>query len=354
MLGLDARAARATWTVVAILGLVWALYEVRRTLLLFVVALLFAYLLLPVVDRVDQLLQRRLKNSRVPALAVVYTVLIVVLVWASASLGTAVSDEATTLAKQLPALLTTEQPPLDTLPESVRPYASRLFEWVHTQLTENVEDVVAYVSQAGIKAIGVVFSLLFVIIVPILSFFFLKDGHAILQLILTSMPDLSNRAFVRDIGVDMNVLLAQYMRALVLLGLITSFSYGLFFTLMGVPYGLLLATLAFPLEFIPMLGPLASTAIILLVAAFSGYSHVLWVIVFLAVYRMIQDYVIQPKLMSEGMELHPVMVIFGVMAGEQLAGVWGAFLSVPILATVRILYRRAVLARAGRMQATKE
>jgi len=76
-----------------------------------------------------------------------------------------------------------------------------------------------------------------------------------------------------------------------------------------------------------MLGPLTSATIILLVAGFSGY-HPLWAIVaFLGAYRIFQDYVLSPHLMSAGMELHPLLVIFGVFSGEQVAGVAGAFLS---------------------------
>jgi predicted PurR-regulated permease PerM len=101
-----------------------------------------------------------------------------------------------------------------------------------------------------------------------------------------------------------------------------------------------LAALAFPLEFIPMLGPITSSAIILLVAGFGGYHH-MWVIAgFLGAYRIFQDYVLSPYLMSAGMELHPLLVVFGVFAGEQIAGVSGAFLSVPVMAVLRMIYAR--------------
>ena len=60
--------------------------------------------------------------------------------------------------------------------------------------------------------------------------------------------------------------------------------------------------------------------------------------IFLLVYRVIQDYVISPKLMGSGVELHPLLVLFGVFAGAEVAGIGGTFLSVPILALVRILY----------------
>jgi predicted PurR-regulated permease PerM len=130
------------------------------------------------------------------------------------------------------------------------------------------------------------------------------------------------------------------MRALVILALSASFTYGVFFAIMGVPYAVLLAALAFPMEFIPMLGPLAASIIILLVAAFSGYHHLLVIAAFLGAYRIFQDYVLSPHLMSAGMELHPLLVIFGVFAGEQIGGIPGAFLSVPVMAVLRMVYAR--------------
>ena len=58
------------------------------------------------------------------------------------------------------------------------------------------------------------------------------------------------------------------------------------------------------------------------------------------VYRIFQDYVLQPYLMSSGVALHPLLVIFGVLAGEQVGGVAGMFLSIPALATLRVVYVR--------------
>jgi len=76
------------------------------------------------------------------------------------------------------------------------------------------------------------------------------------------------------------------------------------------------------------------------VAAFSGYPHLLWVFVFLLVYRVFQDYVLNPQLMGSGVELHPVLVLFGVIAGEQLGGIPGMFFSVPLMAAIRVIMKR--------------
>src|SRR5262249_47807923 len=105
-------------------------------------------------------------------------------------------------------------------------------------------------------------------------------------------------------------------------------------------YVILLAGIAATLELIPVAGPLTAAVVILLVAAFSGYQHVFWIAVFLVVYRVFQDYVLNPYLLGSGVEMHPLLVLFGVLAGEQIAGIPGMFFSVPVIATVRVIVLR--------------
>ena len=102
----------------------------------------------------------------------------------------------------------------------------------------------------------------------------------------------------------------------------------------------LLAAIAAPLEFIPVIGPAVASLTIVVVSAISGFEHLVWVIAFLVLYRLFQDYVLSPYLMSEGVELHPLLVIFGVLAGERIGGVGGMFLSVPVLAIMRVIFLR--------------
>ena len=78
----------------------------------------------------------------------------------------------------------------------------------------------------------------------------------------------------------------------------------------------------------------------LLVAGLSGYAHLLWILIFLIVYRLFQDYVLSPYLLSSGVAIHPLLVLFGVLAGEQVAGIPGMFFSVPVIAALRIIVIR--------------
>jgi predicted PurR-regulated permease PerM len=113
----------------------------------------------------------------------------------------------------------------------------------------------------------------------------------------------------------------------------------------------LLATLGGLLEFIPMVGPLSAGVTILIVGAVTG-APVLAIVIFLVAYRVFQDYILSPHLMGHGVEVHPLLLLFGVFAGAEVAGIPGTFLSVPVLAMVRILYLRMRKVRFGRSGST--
>lgn len=208
------------------------------------------------------------------------------------------------------------------------------------QFEEHAKDIVSLLPAIGKKIVSAAEGLIIVVVVPILSFFFLKDAKAIRENFLHFAGDGAQRSMLRDIARDINVLLAQYVRALTLLSMATLIFFTTYFALTGVPYGQLLAAIAGLLEFIPVVGPMTAAALILLVALVSGYPHMLWLVIFLAVFRLLQDYVLSPRLMSAGMELHPLLVIFGIFAGGEIGGIAGTFLSVPVLALARILYRQ--------------
>ncbi len=333
MLGIDRCAARYTWTAVAILLLLVTIYLVRKTLLVFIIAVLFAYLLSPLVDLLDRVLPR--SRTRTPALVIAYLILIAGLVFGAIGLGSRIADEARTLGERFKQL--NGSAPITA---TNQPYLDRAVAYLQTQIREHAGEIAALLPRLGLRALSAAGDLLYVIIVPILSFFFLKDGRTMWNMLLDLVEEGAPRAFAEDIARDVNVLLAQYMRALTVLSLFTLTFFSFYLSVTRVPYALLLAAIAGMLEFIPMVGPFSAAVVVLVVSAFSGYPHLLWILIFLGVYRLFQDYVLSPRLMSQGVELHPLLVMFGVFAGGELGGVAGTFLSVPVLALIRILYRR--------------
>jgi len=138
----------------------------------------------------------------------------------------------------------------------------------------------------------------------------------------------------------LNQMLAHFIRAQLTLAALSMLVYTAFMASMQVPYALVLGTAGGMMEFIPVLGPLVAAVLIIGVALLLSYPHWLILLVFLGVWRMVQDYVISPRIMGRSMELHPLAAIFGVLAGGEIAGVLGIYLSIPVMASLRIVWRR--------------
>jgi hypothetical protein len=115
--------------------------------------------------------------------------------------------------------------------------------------------------------------------------------------------------------------------------------YAVFLSLTGAPYAVLLAGSRGFLEFIPAVGPFVAMVIIGTVGLFSGYPLVP-AAALPVVYRVAQDYILQPLLLSSGMRIHPLLIIFGILAGGELGGVPGIFFSIPLIAALRLIFLR--------------
>lgn len=337
MLGIDRRAARCTWTAALLVLLLAVIYLMRTTLFVFIIALLFGYLLSPLVNMIDRFLPT--SRTRTPALAIAYVILLGLLFIGVTQIGSRVVDQANSFFKSLPGLLEKWQQPSDNVPPAVNSFRAEIVRRVQEQIGKSSGEILASLPKAGVKLLSLASDLVYVVIIPILGFFFLKDGRAIRVHFLQMIEDKPWRSLVDDLLADINLLLAHYMRAILMLSLATFTSYSIFFTILGVPYSFLLAALAATLEFIPMIGPFTAGVIILIVTAVNG-GPILGSLIFLLVYRVFQDYVLSPHLMGSGVELHPLFVLFGVFAGAEIAGIPGAFLSVPVLALIRVFYNR--------------
>jgi predicted PurR-regulated permease PerM len=341
MLGFNRRAASWTFTAAIVLLALYLVYMVRSTLFVFTLAILFAYLLSPLVNLLDRFLPG---STRTPALALAFVIFVALLALFLSQIGSRAVEEANTLGKRLPDMLAYWQQPTPDTPHAINSIKDQVIGKLRTALTQGSNDLISSLPQYGLKFLTAASDLIFVVIIPILAFFFLKDGHLIREHILDLVPQGPRRELLDDVMADIHRLLARYMRALFGLALAAFTVYSIFFKIMEVPYGVLLAAVAGILEFIPMVGPLTASVLILLVAGVAS-SHVLAVLIFLPIYRIFQDYILSPNLMEQGVELHPLLVLFGVFAGAEVAGIPGTFLSVPVLALARILYLRIRKAR---------
>lgn len=345
MLGIDARAAKATWTVFLVVLAVATAYAIRETLVVLAIALLFAYLLMPLVGLLERFTPKGISPRF--ALAIVYLALLGAIVAVALTLGGKIVKEADTLTSRLPDLLKNREWINNIpLPYWLEPVRAKMVETLQDQLDNGGKEIVPYLRTFGGHIVAGARYLVYLILIPILAFFFLKDGHAMRRHFVESLEEGRRRVMVDEIFEDINRLLGQYIRALVLLALSSFTAYAVFLGITGGQYALLLAGVAALGEFLPVVGPAAAGALTLLVTGLSGYDHLLMFAIFWVVFRMFQDYVVSPYVMGKGVELNPLLVLFGVLAGEQIAGIIGMFFSVPVIATLRVVFVR--LQRSGR------
>ncbi|PYP99409.1 MAG: hypothetical protein DMF82_24940 [Acidobacteria bacterium] len=345
MFFLDARTARVTWTVTVFVAGLGLVYVLRKPLLLFVFSLFFAYLIFPVVRMVERRLPRR--GGRALAIGVVYLLLLLALVGVGLGVGPRLTDEVTVLTQKAPEMsqkLGTGQIITDLLRR--RGWEAERVGQVEAAVRAHAGQIIGYVQGAVAATLRWLAGAWVIVLVPVFAFFILKDAEPAAAGIDGLIEEPRHRALWRDIAEDVHLLLAKYVRALILLSLITFFVWSAVFFVAGVPYPVGLAAIAGVLEFLPIVGPLTAGVIVVSVALLSGYPHPWLLLAFVLVWRGIQDYVSSPLVMGSGIEIHPAVVIFGVIAGGEIGGPAGMFLSVPVLAALRIVWRRVRAAQS--------
>jgi predicted PurR-regulated permease PerM len=344
---LDLRAARVTLTVALMAIGALLLYLLRDILLILAFAVFFAYLLYPLVRMLQRCCRRR-----VWAILAVYALLLVALVGLGGAVGQRLSSEVASLADKLPEM--SQRVQSGEMVGSVlerRGWETAQVEEVQRLVAGYTHQMVGYAQGALGRALKWLAGAWTIVLVPIFAFFILKDAETLTAGVSSLLENRTHRERWRAIAADIHVLLAEYVRALLILSGITFVVWASLFAVFGVPYPIVLAAIGGALEFIPIVGPVTAAVIVLAVSLFSGYNHVWALAGFLLLWRGIQDYATSPLVMGRGTELHPVLVIAGVLAGGEVGGTAGMFLSIPVIAALRIVWRRLREPRPARAAA---
>jgi predicted PurR-regulated permease PerM len=332
----DARAARVLVTAVLFaLGLGF-LYVARHTLIAFLFAIFFAYLVEPAVSRVA-----RLTHSRAIGITVIYLVILGMLATFFFFVGPRIGRQAQKLSHTLPSMI--DQVSSGNIAVTIgieHGWSLPSIQTAQNFLASHRDDLLSIAQSVGVRIADVAKESWLLVVIPILAVFFLKDGVNFAQSASSLVRTKPQREFLEGVRSDLNEMLAHFIRAQLTLALFSFVVYLAFMAAIRVPYALTLGTAGGLMEFIPVVGPLVAAALILIVALLTSYPHWLILLIFLAVWRLVQDYVISPRIMGSRMELHPLAALFGVLAGGEIAGVLGVYLSIPVMASVRIFWRR--------------
>ncbi len=337
MLGVDSRTFKVVWTIFLFALLLATIYAIHETLILVAVATFFAYMLAPLVDLVERITPKR----RTIALAIVYVLLVAAFVTVGVNLGTQIAEEATTFFGGLPKMLQQGRLLAIPMPGWLEPLRDRIVTAAQQEAAHLQTSIVPLIQHASGQILSGISFLVLIVLVPIISFFLLKDARQIRRFLIVTVGDLGDRALVKNILNDVHLLLSKYIRSLVLLAFTSFAAWALFLHFTHGPYQMLLAGISGALEFIPGVGPAVALATVLVVCGVTGYQvSLIWIVVFWIVFRMFQDYVLTPLLMSAGINLHPLLILLGVLAGGQLGGIPGLFFSVPVIAILKVLVVR--------------
>ncbi len=334
--GLD---LRWQWLIlIGIVGLV--LYWLRPVLMPFAVAALFAYLLDPLVDRLERRLGRTL------AVCVVFLVATVLLVGIVLVLVPFIELQISNFLGQLPVwvgwLQTHALPWLQqhfgSTPELLD--TQQIFDALQRHWKEAgglAASIVASVSKSGLALVGWILNL---VMIPVVGFYLLRDWDVLVERVHVLIPR-SVEAVVSRLARESDEVLGAFLRGQLSVMLVLGAFYGVALWLVGISVGPLIGMIAGLISFVPYLGAITGVlmGVVAALVQYQDWQHVLLVLGVFAVGQTLEGYVLVPRLVGEKIGLHPVAVIFAVLAGGELFGFLGILLALPVASVVMVLLR---------------
>jgi putative permease len=290
-----------------------------------------AYLLDGVVEKCQQL-----GAPRLSAVVLVFMLFLSFLVFALLWMVPRLSYQVTQLVRQLPDIIALGQGVLLQLPERypglfTAEQVSDLGDTIRAEITTMSQHILSLSLPA---VFGLMSLMVYIILVPVLSFFFLKDKYSILGWFDRSLP--RQRRLVDEVARDVNLQVSNYVRGKVWEIVIVGVAAFAMFTVMGLQYALLLATMVGLSVIIPYIGAAVVTLPVAVIAWFQwGWSPELgWLLFSYTVLQALDGYLLVPLLFSEVVNLHPVAIIIAILVFGGLWGFWGVFFAIPLATLV--------------------
>ncbi len=279
--------------------------------------------------------------GRTLAVVLVFLVFLLALFFLIFGLIPLLSSQITQFVQHLPDMVAKGQAQLMRLPERYPELVSDA--QVQAFMDSVRRDLAAFgqkvLSLSLASLIGLITLLVYLILVPVLVFFFLKDKDRILAWVVGYLP--KERALTARVWADVNRQIGNYVRGKVWeIFIVGSVSYATF-QLMGLQYALLLGTLVGFSVIIPYIGAAVVTIPVALIAYFQwGWSaHFAWVVVAYGIIQALDGNVLVPLLFSEVVNLHPVAIIVAVLVFGGIWGFWGVFFAIPLATLVQAVLK---------------
>jgi len=321
----------------------WLLYRLAPVLTPFMVSAVLAYLGDPLTDRLE-----RRGLSRTIAVVVVFVVMALLGVTFLLIMIPLLQKQALVLIERIPQ-------GIQWLQERVLPYLLALpgladatidLDTVRQAVTEHwgqvgkaVTQVLAEVTASGQALFA---ALAYLLLIPVVTFYLLRDWDVLVRHVHALIPRSVEPTVVR-LTRECDAVLAQFLRGqlLVMLGLAFIYTVGLW--AVGLDSAFLIGMLAGLVSFVPYLGFIVGIVLAGFAALiqYGDAVHLFYVVAVFGVGQLIEGFVLSPWLVGDRIGLHPVAVIFAVMAGGQLFGFFGVLLALPVAAVALVPLRHS-------------
>jgi putative heme transporter len=345
------RSAKVIVAVAALLLALGIIYRFQSLLTQIIIAAILAYVLNPVVVQLDT----RTGLKRSTGILLVYLLLATAVIGGFVALGFAAFEQASSLITQLPQLIERFTAVIEEFAARTDPIAIGPFlvdpgqinvDLIQQQLIGFIEPLVnrggqlaTNVATATLVTLGNIF---FIFIISIyLAIEIPRLGERV-----ASMAQLPGyRRDVERLLREFGRIWSAYLRGQVILGVIIFFIVWLGLALLGVQNSLALGLFSGLLEFIPVVGPIIGAVAAVTVALFqpetmgqmANWQYAGVILIFMIIVQQVENIFLVPRIVGESLELHPLVVIVGVLMGSSLAGILGAILAAPVIATLKLL-----------------
>lgn len=316
------------------------LYLLAPILMPFIVAAMLAYLGDPLVDRIE-----RFKLSRTLAVSLVFLVLFLVVTLAVVLLIPVLEQQIAALVNDWPSYVDWAQVRLKQIADALGLDAQifnldQLKQSAATHWREAGGLATALLSSASHSGLAFLGWLASIVLIPVVTFYLLRDWDALVAVMRDLLPRRYEATAVR-LGAESDQMLGAFLRGQLSVMAALALLYALGLWAIGLKLSILIGLIAGLLSFVPYLGFIAGISLASLAAwmQFQDWIPLVWVALVFGAGQLLEGFWLTPKLVGEKIGLHPVAVIFSVMAGGQLFGVVGVFLALPVAAVSVVLLR---------------
>ena len=325
---------RSVFLIVVGLMLAWFLYVERAILTPFVLAAIFAYIFNPVVN----FFSRHLKLPRALSVLIIYLAIVFIVAMAGLAFSGRIMEESMELRQEVTTITKTAEHQVNTLPDWLRPTVNDTLVSFEKGAVISLPSVVSFVPKAFSRILSFIVFLF-------AAFYFLKEGRSMFDKLLNFVPN-DYKVEVDILIRKINSVLSSYLRGQIFLVFFVALALFIVLTILGVKFALILAVFSGFAEIVPIIGPIVAASVAALATYLSGGASfglaplqgALAVVVVYALIRQIQDYLVNPYVMGKITKLHPLVILFAVIAGEHIGGIVGLILAVPIVGVIKIIF----------------